>query len=210
MVENNHEFSGILIISFSILSSVLLLLINIFKWTLIDIFTVFLFPIIELGVGVIFLVISILSIIYFGLKAHKLKYKAFIPLGINLVTFIIVLTIPFTGIMLYFDFKLNIDEREEIVSMVKSGELKANVYHNDSLIKLPEEYEHLSKGGGEIVVERDKGRLKVFFYTYRGVLDNFSGFAYISDNSELSSDHFNGDFKEIKKKKEHWYWGASK
>lgn len=210
MVDNEQNFSGILIVSFSILSSVLLLLINIFKWSLVDIFTVFLFPFIQLGAGIIFLIISILSIIYLGFKFHKLKYKAIIPLAINIITLIIVFTVPFTSIMLYLDFKFNMDERKEVVEMVKSRELEPNVLNNDSLIRLPERYEHLSKGGGEIIVERDKGKLKIFFYTYRGILDNFSGFAYISDDSKLSSKDFYGDFKEIKKKSDHWYWGASK
>jgi len=210
MIENETNFSGILIISFSILSSALLLLIRIFKWTLVDIFSEFLFPFIELGGAIIFLIISTLSVIYLGFKAQKLKYKAFIPLTINLVTFIMVFTIPFTSIMLYLDFKFNMDEREEVVEMVKSKELESNDLNDDRIIILPEEYEHLSKGGGEIIIERDRGKLKIFFYTYRGILNNFSGFAYISDDSKLKASDFNGDFKEIEKKKEHWYWGASK
>ena len=53
--------------------------------------------------------------------------------------------------------------------------LKPNVSHNASLIHLPKEYKHLSKGGGEILVEKTGKDLNIVFYTNRGMLDNFSG-----------------------------------
>lgn len=96
------------------------------------------------------------------------------------------------------------------MSIIQAGELSPNVSHNEGLIALPKEYAHLSKGGGEVLVEREGATLKVFFFTFRGVLDNFSGFAYISDNASLHQSDFNGDFHEITKKKDHWYWGSSK
>ncbi len=129
---------------------------------------------------------------------------------INLITLLIVIFVPFTDIMLDIDFKLNLNDREKIVEMVKSGELYNETSYGSHLIKLPEGYKHLSKGGGEIVVEQEGETLKIFFFTFRGILDNFSGFAYISDDSKLLNTDFNGDFDQILIKKDHWFWGASR
>ncbi|MEK1832858.1 hypothetical protein AAAC51_39785 [Priestia megaterium] len=57
----------------------------------------------------------------------------------------------------------------------------------------------MSKGGGDIVVET-KGKAKsILFFTYRGMLDNFSGFVYNPNDNKPSKSDFNGDFKQIKK-----------
>jgi hypothetical protein len=44
------------------------------------------------------------------------------------------------------------------------------------------------------------------FYTYRVILDNWSGFIYSSDGTVPDGDRFNADFKEVKKYSTHWYW----
>lgn len=208
--EKEKYTSRKLVLYFSIIMSGLLILINIFRWKLVEILTVFLEPFLELIIGATFLVVLIWSIIHFTKNVRKLKYKALLPMVINLIALVIVIFVPFTNIMLNLDFNLNLKDREKIVSMVQSGELKPEILYGQNLIQLPEEYKHLSKDGGEIVIEKDGDTLKIFFFTFRGILDNFSGFAYISDNSKLSQMDFNGDFDQIIKKREHWFWGASR
>lgn len=56
------------------------------------------------------------------------------------------------------------------------------------------------KAGGDIAVET-KGKAKlILFFTYRGMLDNFSGFVYNLNDNKPSKSDFNGDFKQIKKR----------
>lgn len=210
MKEREKNTSRKLVLYFSIIMSSLLILLNVFRWELVEVLTVFLQPFLELIIGVAFLVILTWSVIYFIKNIYKMKYKAVLPLVINLITIVIVFFVPFTSIIISLDFNLNLEDREKIISMVQSGELKSESLYGYNLIQLPEEYKHLSKGGGEIFIEKDGDTLKIFFYTFRGILDNFSGFAYISDNSELSQTDFNGDFDQIIKKREHWFWGGSR
>jgi hypothetical protein len=195
---------------FSIVSSVLLILINTFRWDLIEILTVFLEPFLELFIILMFLVSMISSVVYFIRHMRKERFRSIIPFTISIITILIVWFVPFTNIILTWDFNMNLKDREKVVSMINSGELVSNVSHNKSLIALPKEYAHLSKGGGEVIVEREGDRLKVLFFTFRGVLDGFSGFVYISDDSGLQEGGFSTDFLQIEKKKEHWYWAASK
>jgi hypothetical protein len=105
------------------------------------------------------------------------------------------------------DFKLNKKAREEVVQMIRNSSLKPNVPHSSSLIQLPEKYHRLSKGGGEIVIEKN-GNL-ILFFTYRGILDNFSGFVYSPNDKKPSQRDFDGDFKQVEKLDKNWYFVGS-
>ncbi|XCN73337.1 MAG: hypothetical protein Q3M24_00860 [Candidatus Electrothrix aestuarii] len=178
-------------------------------WELIDILTPFIFPLILMGVLVIFWATLAWSLVHVLRKKRYKKTFAFFPLGMQLLALLIIMTVPFSSIMLDLDFKRHLKEREKVVSRVISGELKPNVAHNTSLILLPDDQKYLSKGGGEIMVEKHSGETSVFFFMFRGVLDNFSGFMYRSDDSNPQRDDFDGDFFEIKRINENWYWAAS-
>lgn len=199
-----------IVLYFSIVSSVLFILINIFRWHLIEIFTVFLEPFLELFIVLVFLISMILSIVYFIRNVRKERYRSIIPFSISIITILIIWFVPFTNIILEIDFKMNLKDREKVVSMIQTGELVPDISYNESLITLPKGYAHLSKGGGQVVVEREGEKLKVLFFTFRGILDNFSGFTYISDNSELQKGSFNADLHQVRKKKDNWYWISSK
>lgn len=67
----------------------------------------------------------------------------------------------------------------------------------------------MSKGGGDIALET-KGKAKlILFFTYRGMLDNFSRFVYNPNDHKPSKSDFNGDFKQIKKVRKNWYYVSS-
>ena len=117
--------------------------------------------------------------------------------------------IPFNQIIIDKDFKENKSDRNEVIYKIKDGTFKPNVSYNSSLIHLPDEYEHLSKGGGDIVIEKQGESYSVLFFTFRGVLDGFSGFVYSPNDKKPQLDSFGGDFKEIVKIDEYWYFVSS-
>jgi hypothetical protein len=189
------------LIILSLVSSILVILVAFFQWNLVDIITEFLMLPIWLLVFGFFIVITVKTII------NLFKNKDWKPFTIQLLTILLWLFFPFTQVMLDLDFKMNKVEREEVVEMVENGALKPNVSHNSSLILLPEKYARLSKGGGEIVI--DKSGNLVLFFTYRGMLDNFSGFVYSPNDKKPSKRDFDGDFKQIEKLDENWYFVGS-
>ncbi|MCI5140328.1 MAG: hypothetical protein D3909_01005 [Candidatus Electrothrix sp. ATG1] len=193
----------------AVCSDILLIGILTGLWELFDILTPFIAPFLLMGAWGIFLTVLVYSLVHVFRKKRYKNTFSFFPLGAQLVAFVVILIVPFTSIMLNLDFKRNLQKREEVVLRVISGELKPNVAHNVSLILLPDEQKHLSKGGGEIMVEHYNGEASVFFFTFRGILDNFSGFIYRSDDSVPNYNDFDGDFSEIKRIKENWYWVAS-
>ncbi|USK70949.1 hypothetical protein [Peribacillus asahii] len=53
-------------------------------------------------------------------------------------------------------------------------------------------------------------RNRLFFLALlSSILDGFSGFVYSPTDQRPSRNDFDGDFKEIKKLDENWYWVAS-
>lgn len=160
-------------------------------------------PFVWMAVIGIFLVVFVISIIVL-FKKRDLK-----PFVLQCIALLLLFLIPFNQIVIDLNFKMYKTNRIEVVEKIQDGTLQPNVSYNASLIRLPKEYDHLSSGGGEIIVEKHGETYSVLFFTYRGVLDNFSGFVYSPDDVEPNLDTFGGDFKEIEKIDEHWYFVAS-
>jgi len=194
---------------FSIVSSVLLVLISIFRWYLIEIFTMSSVTFLGLLIILLFLISMSLNIIHIKRHVREENFRTFIPFLISTITILIIWFVPLTNIAVAWDFNANFKDREEVISMIKTGELASNVSYN-RLITLPKEYANLSNGGGEILLEKEGDKLKVLFYTFRGILGDYSGFVYVSDDSEIQEGDFNKDFLRVEKKKEYWYWVISK
>lgn len=186
-------------------SALAVVLFTVFQWHLIHIWTPFLHVPIQFAVVVGFLVASVLSLIYLLFRVRKEGMRACLPFSIQVTAFAVLYFVPIDAVVLDLDFEINLDKRMEIVRRIEAGEFSVS---ERGLVELPFGYGYLSRGGGEIIVERDGVTTKVFFFTYRGILDNFSGFAYTSDGT-LDRTSFNGDFKEMSKLRDHWYWAAS-
>jgi len=187
----------------SLISSLLVILVSLFQWDLIDIITEFLMLPIWLFVYAFFIIMTIWTLI------HLLKNRKWQPFVIQLITILLWLFFPFNQINLDLNFRSHQDKREEVATKIENGVIKPNVPNSPSLIQLPKEYTQLSKGGGDIVVET-KGKAKsILFFTYRGMIDNFSGFVYNPNDNKPSKSDFNGDFKQIKKVHKNWYYVSS-
>ncbi|MFB7138461.1 hypothetical protein ACFCYN_02230 [Gottfriedia sp. NPDC056225] len=186
----------------SIISSIIVITFEFTQWHIEDILTVFLMPFVLLIIFGFFLFVTVISFIVL------FKNKNWKPVVVQIITILLLIFVPFNQIVLNADFKKHKPEREKVVKMVSNGSLKPNVSYNKTLIHLPKKYAPLSKGGGEIVVEGDGNNIKILFYTFRGVLDNFSGFVY-SPHTKPSLNDFGGDFKQIEKLDKDWYFVGS-
>ncbi|WP_422124546.1 hypothetical protein DHX103_06925 [Planococcus sp. X10-3] len=193
----------LLLLCLSIFSCLLIVFLQFFQWNLVGIFTPFFMPFIWAFVYGFFLVIFIVSVIWL------VKKKDWKPFGLQIITILLLLLIPFNQIALDRDFKTNKSERDEVIYKIQDGTFKPNVSYNPSLIHLPDQYEHLSNGGGDVVIENQDESYSVLFFTFRGVLDGFSGFVYSPNGKKPQSGSFGGDFKEIVKLDEFWYFVSS-
>ncbi|MEQ7053746.1 hypothetical protein ABN764_24210 [Paenibacillaceae sp. P-4] len=151
-------------LSIGLIGSLTILLQNIYRWTIVDIFTPFIAIFIEMIGYLVFIVCSLIVFVYFVISKPCQRARNGIPILINIVVIILIFIIPFTSITVNLDYRFNKSEREEVVKLVLDGSLKPNLSFNAALIRLPDKYEKLSKGGGEIIVEGSGQDTQILFF----------------------------------------------
>jgi hypothetical protein len=197
----------------SVLLGVFILAVEIFRWTLVEWLTPLVEPILELALGCTFLFVLLWSLIYFVRQAKRLGAKrAGTPLLLNTAVLLVALFVPFTKMTTAVNFRWNYEKRMEVVSEVLDGKLGSSIGNSGGrgdLIHLAPKYRGLSAGGDDIMVYRRDGQTLIFFFDFRGILDNFSGFVYYTGNSKPQSGDFGGQFFEIEEVRPGWYWASS-
>jgi hypothetical protein len=190
---------------FSVVSALFLLACLAFQWNIVDALTPFLGgPLLGLA-WLLAMISAVLASAYAYLHRSKGTY-AFAPLIVSTGTLLIAFFVPFTQLWLYANFSLNKSAREQVVAKVKSGVFIPNVAHNSKLIALPKN-SGVSMGGEEIIVEGPLNNPYVFFFTFRGILDNYSGFLWVPDGErpeQFSDAHEPGT--EIESFGDNWYF----
>jgi hypothetical protein len=176
------------------------------QWVLVEFLTPFLMAPMMLFLWTGFAGLTLATMVYLVAQFKKNLMRAVLPLLINGVTFLILWRVPFTTIWLDLEFRLNYQAYDEIVKMVEDGRIQPN---DIGLARLPSGYRHISRGG-DIQVERNDGVTSVFFYTFRGVLDNFSGYMYRSNDTPPPQHFMAGDWVQIERKQPHWFFCASR
>jgi len=165
---------------FTIVIATILLAVNAFQWNIIEVVTPFLaLPLFAL-VWLLVVISTLLSIV------HAIRYRrdgrsAMAPLAISIGAIVAAVFVPFTAIWLQVNFYSKQTAREEIVAQVRNGELLPNVTHSSKVISIP------GKGvssGDRIIVEGKRINPYVFFFTYSGILDNYSGFLWVPNGKD--------------------------
>lgn len=103
------------------------------------------------------------------------------------------------------DWNLRKSSREEIVTLVKAGEIVPNVSHNNIIATLDGwNFPPISNGGNEIAIYKSNDSIvTVEFFIDRGFLDHYSAFVYTNDSEQIKM--FNNNTKSYKKLSENWY-----
>lgn len=188
----------------ALLTSSVLLAYEVYYWDLMDFFTPFLILIPTFTVWVIFILVSSGLLVYTGFHGRRLGSWGFFPLIIQLVALVLALAVPWTSLILEWDFSTNLAQREDVIKQALAGQYKIKYPgSSDSIMILPRWYRSLSKGGEIMVSEK---RDAVFFYTVRGVMDNFAGFIYRADDADPQEEDFGGQIIVLEKMRDHWFW----
>jgi hypothetical protein len=142
-------------------------------------------------------------------RVRRLGRTALHPLAICLCAVLLAVYFPFTDVWLAANYHWYRPARAEVVRQVQRGELRPNVAHNPSLIALPPGTPLVSMGGNEIIVEVHDGQPYVFFFTYRGILDNYSGFLFVPAGGDPRRFSDLGEpTTQLVEREEHWYFAA--
>ena len=192
--------------SLSVTVSMFLLLAHIFSWTplwaFIELFTTnSLF-----NVYTLYGVIVLLSLVSLTINRKSRLLTSLLTVGINIITILLLVFVPFRNMGLQADIQNNFEERLRVVQLIEDEELHID---NRGMARLPFYLRYLSKEGGIVLVEQDADVIQVFFFTFKGVLDNFSGILYSSVDAEPQNGVFGADVQELERLKDNWYWVAS-
>jgi hypothetical protein len=176
-----------------------------FQWLLVDFFTPFCIGPVLFVMRAILVVLVVGSVVCLLIGLDD-PISNGVPLVVNIGTLLIIQCVPFTAIWLDLEFRWNWKGYNKVIKLVEEGEIEAEDHY---LVTLPTEYRHLSKGGGQIMVNTRDDVTQVFFFTFRGVLDNFSGYMYRSDDNPPQPGDLGGDWKQVERKRPHWFFCAS-
>jgi hypothetical protein len=195
--------NGFLITSFNLLFA----LIKASEWILIALLSVFIYPLIYLFFLGSWIFLAWCAIVYLFWHFRTNWLTAVLPTLFNILTVLIFLFVPFTKIWLDYLFDKNYPSFLEVIELVENGEIPKEP--GEHLTPLPKKYAILSDGQ-EIYIEQEGKTLSVFFFTFRGVLDNFSGFVYRSDDSQPPQTFMYGDWGEMTRIQPYWFFVASR
>jgi hypothetical protein len=196
----------------SLYASTAIILVSVFFWDGIDFLTPFLFPLLAAIIWLTFIGIFIGSIAKaFHVKEGGLFYR-FRLVFLNIFAAIVAIYFPWGEWTITCNFNLNLPARMQVVELAKENKLKHYDYNKD-MCALPSHLKYLSKGGGDVIVtdknkssdKIDPATLHVFFFTFRGILDSYSGFEYSADDKPPSDAM---DAREISHLQKNWYWVA--
>lgn len=196
----------------SLVTFAIVMMVGLLQWTIIDLITPFLFlPL--LGVVAMFFLGSLVVACRYWATASSaatswpLRLAPALPTLIHGLALAAVVFFPFTRVWLTVNFHLHKAQRQAVVEKVYRQELQAN---ERDMVAVPPGYGYLSAGGNQLMVRPAEPQPYVFFFTYRGILDNFSGFVYAP--GELSPEEFGAirseEFFEIQPMAAGWYFVA--
>ncbi|WP_190315909.1 hypothetical protein [Pseudanabaena sp. UWO310] len=108
--------------------------------------------------------------------------------------------VNFTQVWLSLNFDIFLHSREDVVALVRSGQLISGPYGRT---ELPRQYLWTSCDG-TIDVDKSTETMEILFCTFSG-FDSVAGYVYSDQVPNLN--HFSrGKILEFQKLQEHWFW----
>lgn len=188
----------------ALLLGVFVVLVSALQWVIADLLGPFGMVTLSMAAWPLLLVSLLLSGLAFVLSRRPNGGRETRPLLLSLLTFGLVVFVPWTWLDLETRWRLLAAPRARVVAMVREGRLGHGVQ------RLPAELRAASAGGGEVRVGEVPGDSSaVMFYTYRGPSGHWSGFLHTTlDTPPIS---LGGDsLFQVVPRAPHWYFVASR
>lgn len=178
-----------------------------FEEDLFRILTPFFAPFILLFIFLGYLVLVLSSIVYIPFQIKKVSWRAFLPVIINLTTFLVVYYLydAIGNFRIDIGFRLNEWRYEQsanwAVRSLENGGLKLEE-GKEITIPLPPLYKYLADRD-QIYVTRENGNYRIFFSRGGGMFEYSPGYMYHSGN--VNPPLTDGDIVCTRKIKPNWY-----
>lgn len=146
------------------------------------------------------------ALVYATGHYKTLNRRALTPLLIISITIGMALFFPFTRIAREMDFTMNLKARNTVVTLIESEKLQPEP-ESPYLIQLPWYCRHLSKGGGEVSIIKYDGQEFYLFYTFRGIINEYTGFIHVPKEPAPSAMY--SYYDRVEKMRDGWYYCVS-
>jgi len=186
-----------------------LLLLRAFEWSVVDVVSVFGIFFIDAAVWLAMAGCTIWALVH-AIRGRRRGRRAARPFLVCFSASLLAVFFPFTHTWLNANYHWLRPSRMRVVEMVEAGALRSNSADTSAIIALPPGSPHVSMGGNDIIVESHDGRRYVFFFTFRGILDNYSGFLFVPDGGDPRrfGDLGEENSTQLVAYDEHWYFAA--
>jgi hypothetical protein len=202
------DLSSLTCFTMSMTASVVLITFAATQWWLVDVAgpMIFFLPFIYLTIVVFFGASVVLAIA----QLRRLGRRGGQPAIVCLIAGLTWWFVPFTWLWVKANYRLHRTDREEIVAKITAGTLQPNLPCCPSLIALGPHSPYVSTGGNEVMVEEHDGHKYVMFYTFRGILDNYSGFLFVPAGGDPAhfSDLNETNNTELIRFSDRWFWAS--
>lgn len=148
------------------------------------------------------IVLFILSIVHIFKRYKKTRVKSFLPLFLSVTLIFLVIDRPLSPLFQNVEFSFKLDKREEVTRQILNGEIKPSNDRGD-LFLVPKKYNDFSLSDGNEVMKMND---KLFFFTFRGILDNFSGYVFSPSGLEPTNEDVQATIIWMQKMNNNWYY----
>lgn len=148
------------------------------------------------------IVLFIISVIHIFKRYKETGVKSFLPLILSVILIFLLIDRPLSPLFQNVEFSFKLDKREEVARQIINGEIKPS---NDSgdLFLFPKKYNNSSLSDGNEVMKMND---KLFFFTVRGILDNFSGYVFSPSGLEPTNEDVQATIIWMQKMNNNWYY----
>jgi hypothetical protein len=177
-----------------------------FEQDLMRILTPFLEPFLLLLLALVFLGLIIASIVHIFTQVKTLHLFAFLPILINVITFLLVSNffVPLGYLRADVGFLIRENKFNRVVEWInqsiQTGEIELEE-GKEKTVELPKQYRGLSDRN-RVYVTQENGVISIFFSRGGGMFEFTPGYKYRSDNKTPPKD---GDTNCKREIKPHWY-----
>ena len=152
-------------------------------------------------VFILFSFIILFIILNKKMSKNKSMFECFIIL-IYILNILVILFFPFRKIKTKLEFDLYMNDRLEIINLVKQ---QKSIYNDNNIFVLPNEYKKVSTSGKIIIYKNSSEDTMIGFWIFRGMMSGSVQIIYSSGGEDLIMNS-NLDIQHIAKLAENWFY----
>ncbi len=135
------------------------------------------------------------------MSKNKSMFECFIIL-IYILNILVILFFPFRKIKTKLEFDLYMNDRLEIINLVKQ---QKSIYNDNNIFVLPNEYKKVSTSGKIIIYKNSSEDTMIGFWIFRGMMSGSVQIIYSSGGEDLIMNS-NLDIQHIAQLAENWFY----